>query len=119
MADEALSAVIHAALCVLFHGADRLLHGVLLAAHLAVGDDLALVVKAHDRADVEDGGDRCRRSGHAAAAAVEFQFGGIELVVDLIAVCCDPLRRLAQRLSRIAHVCRRVDEQAIARRAAQ
>ena len=50
---------------------------------------------------------------------VEFQLGGIELVVDLIAVGRDPVRRLFERLSRVAHVCRRVDEQAVARGAAE
>lgn len=119
VAHEAALVIAAPALRVLHHLVDRGLHGLLLAAHLAVGLDRALAVKAHDRADVHDRGDHRRRAGDAPCAVKLRHVGGEELVVYLVAVPHDPVGDLIERSARIAHVGGGIDEQAVARGGAE
>ena len=114
VADEGLAGVIRTALCVVLHGLDSAGDGVFLAADLIVGDDAALVVQPHDRADAEHRTDRGGRAGHASAAAVEFELRGVELMVYVLPHGHRPVGDLVHTLSGIAQIGCAVDQQTVA-----
>ena len=114
MADPAPLVVLPAALGVLLHGVHCGLDGFVLAPHLVVCLDGALVVQPHQRADVQHRGNGRRRAGHPACAPELGHIGREELVVHLVAVVQHPLGRLVQRRTGVPHVSHRVHQQSVA-----
>ena len=119
VADKDLAAVILAADGMRRHLVHDIVDRVALAAHLVIGDDLALVVQTEDGTDIEDRRNCRRCTGHASAAAEIFQIGRKELMVHPMALLVRPRGDLLDGLARVAQIGSAVHEQTIARGAAQ
>lgn len=95
------------------HLVHRAGNGTLFAAHFVIGNDLALIVEAHNGTNIENGAEHGDWTRHSSALAIELEIRGVELVMDVLLMRFHPICNLLNGLPLIPHICRVVHKHSI------